>query len=80
MCFVGVGLGEVSTCNIMVREGQRLEKGDELGQFDFGGSIHCLIFRSGLPVSPNPQGEDDRPLVRSKVRVGKDILRVGCFP
>ncbi|KAI6034810.1 phosphatidylserine decarboxylase-like protein [Pisolithus marmoratus] len=48
MCFVGVGLGEVSTCNVVVKEGQVLKKGDELGAFHFGGSTHCLIFRPGL--------------------------------
>ncbi|KAI6153066.1 phosphatidylserine decarboxylase-like protein [Pisolithus tinctorius] len=42
MCFVAVGLGEVSTCEIMVKEGDRLKKGDELGSFHFGGSTHCL--------------------------------------
>ncbi|KAI6165563.1 Phophatidylserine decarboxylase-domain-containing protein [Pisolithus thermaeus] len=74
MCFVGVGLGEVSTCNIAVREGQVLEKGDELGAFHFGGSTHCLIFQPGLTVTPIDQDGND--LVGSKVRVGKDILTI----
>ncbi|KAI5989206.1 Phophatidylserine decarboxylase-domain-containing protein [Pisolithus orientalis] len=72
MCFVGVGLGEVSTCNVVVNEGQELKKGDELGQFHFGGSTHCLIFRPGVTVTPIDQ--DGQPLEGSKVRVGKDIL------
>ncbi|KAI6028951.1 Phophatidylserine decarboxylase-domain-containing protein [Pisolithus marmoratus] len=72
MCFVAVGLVEVSTCNIIVSEGQVVKKGDELGQFHFGGSTHCLIFRSGLTVTPIDQ--DGEELVGSKVRVGKDIL------
>ncbi|KAI6155706.1 phosphatidylserine decarboxylase [Pisolithus tinctorius] len=83
MCFVGVGLCEVSTCEITVREGQKLKKGDQLGMFHFGGSTHCLVFRGGLTVTPIPQpGKDDDgnaievPLVGSKVRVGKDILTV----
>ncbi|KAI6034813.1 phosphatidylserine decarboxylase-domain-containing protein [Pisolithus marmoratus] len=74
MCFVGVGLGEVSTCNVVVKEGQVLQKGDELGQFHFGGSTHCLIFRPGLTVTPIEQ--EGRPLEGSKVRVGIDILTV----
>lgn len=45
MCFVGVGLGEVSTTKIEVREGDRIKKGDEIGSFHFGGSTHLLIFR-----------------------------------
>ncbi|MFI3256314.1 MAG: phosphatidylserine decarboxylase family protein [Psittacicella sp.] len=45
MCFIAVGMAEVSSCEITVKEGQHLEKGDELGMFHFGGSTHCLIFR-----------------------------------
>lgn len=45
MCFVAVGMAEVSTCDIRVAEGQRVGKGEELGMFHFGGSTHCLVFR-----------------------------------
>jgi len=45
MCFMAVGMAEVSTCEITVQKGMRLTKGDELGMFHFGGSTHCLIFR-----------------------------------
>ncbi|KAI5995791.1 Phophatidylserine decarboxylase-domain-containing protein [Pisolithus orientalis] len=83
MCFVGVGLCEVSSCDITVKEGQVLKKGDQLGMFHFGGSTHCLIFGGGVTVTPIMQpGKDDDgndieiPLKESKVRVGKDILTV----
>ena len=52
VCFVGVGLAEVSTCNIVAQKGQRLKKGDELGQFHFGGSTHCLIFGPQVKLTP----------------------------
>ncbi|PCH42429.1 phosphatidylserine decarboxylase protein [Wolfiporia cocos MD-104 SS10] len=45
MCFVGVGMSEVSTCEVTVSVGQKVQKGDEIGMFHFGGSTHCLIFR-----------------------------------
>ena len=45
MCFIAVGMAEVSSCEIAVAEGQRIEKGTELGMFHFGGSTHCLVFR-----------------------------------
>ncbi len=45
MCFIAVGMAEVSSCDVTVQEGQHLEKGDELGMFHFGGSTHCLIFQ-----------------------------------
>lgn len=44
MCFMPVGMAEVSSCDIQVSEGQHVEKGDSLGTFHFGGSTHCLIF------------------------------------
>lgn len=44
MCFVAIGMAEVSTCQITVYEGQRVKKGDALGTFHFGGSTHCLVF------------------------------------
>jgi phosphatidylserine decarboxylase len=45
MCFVAIGMAEVSTCQITVYDGQKVKKGDELGMFHHGGSSHCLIFR-----------------------------------
>ncbi|NOX91702.1 MAG: phosphatidylserine decarboxylase family protein [Gammaproteobacteria bacterium] len=51
MCFVAVGMAEVSSCEITVAEGQHLDKGDELGMFHFGGSTHCLVFRPKVELS-----------------------------
>jgi phosphatidylserine decarboxylase len=49
MAFVPVGMVEVSSCIIGadIEPGRHLEKGDELGYFQFGGSTHCLVFRPG---------------------------------
>ncbi len=44
MCFIAVGMAEVSSSEITVQVGQKVNKGDELGMFHFGGSTHCLIF------------------------------------
>lgn len=70
MAFVGVGMAEVSTCEITVTEGQRINKGDEIGMFHFGGSTHCLLFRNGVEISgfPEPGMEENVP-VRSKLAV-----------
>ena len=70
MAFIGVGMAEVSTCEITVKEGQRVNKGDQIGMFHFGGSTHCLLFRKGVDVSgfPEPGMEDNVP-VRSKLAV-----------
>ncbi|KAI9462717.1 Phophatidylserine decarboxylase-domain-containing protein [Boletus coccyginus] len=60
MCFVGVGLGEVSTTKIEVEAGDRIKKGDEIGSFRFGGSTHLLVFRpeTKLTLLPGPEDED----------------------
>ncbi len=44
MCFIAIGMAEVSSCEITVKAGDKIEKGAELGMFHFGGSTHCLIF------------------------------------
>lgn len=70
MVFIGVGMDEVSTCEITVKEGQRVKKGDEIGMFHFGGSSHCLMFRKGVNVDGFPQlgGSTNMP-VRGQVCV-----------
>lgn len=63
MGFLAVGMAEVSTCEVIVKEGQRVAKGDELGMFHFGGSTHCLIFRPQTKI-----------LFASDYPVGADVL------
>ncbi|KAI2620978.1 Phophatidylserine decarboxylase-domain-containing protein [Hypomontagnella submonticulosa] len=72
MAFVGVGMDEVSTCEITVGVGQHVQKGEQLGMFHFGGSSHCLLFRAGVPVDgfPSPGRQENVP-VRSQVAVIK---------
>jgi phosphatidylserine decarboxylase len=48
MCLMPVGMAEVSSCKITVKEGQPVKKGDPVGYFQYGGSTHCLIFRPGV--------------------------------
>ncbi|MGB4074129.1 phosphatidylserine decarboxylase family protein [Pseudomonas sp.] len=47
VCIVAVGISEVSSISISVQVGYRVEKGDELGYFSYGGSSVCLIFQPG---------------------------------
>lgn len=44
VCFMPVGMSEVSSCDVTVKKGDKVKKGDSLGRFLFGGSTHCLIF------------------------------------
>jgi phosphatidylserine decarboxylase len=55
MAFMAVGMVEVSTCDITVKEGQHVEKGEQVGMFHFGGSTHCLLFRKGVDVHGFPE-------------------------
>lgn len=55
MAFVGIGMVEVSTCDITVKEGDHVKKGDQLGMFHYGGSTHCLLFREGVNVTGFPE-------------------------
>lgn len=72
MAFIGIGMDEVSTCDITVKEGQHVKKGDETGMFHFGGSSHCLIFRKGVDVQGFPEpGKDHNVPVRSELAVVK---------
>ncbi|KAK4154324.1 hypothetical protein C8A00DRAFT_42911 [Chaetomidium leptoderma] len=70
MAFIGIGMDEVSTCEITVKEGQHLKKGDELGMFHFGGSSHCLLFRNGVKVGGFPEvGRSENVPVRGRLAV-----------
>lgn len=66
MAFIGVGMDEVSTCEITVKEGQHIKKGEQTGMFHFGGSSHVLLFRKGVKVDGFPQpGKSENVPVRS---------------
>ena len=57
MCFVSIGMSEVSSNDITVNVGEHVNKGDQLGMFHFGGSTHCLIFRPGVNVEFDTRGQ-----------------------
>jgi len=50
MCFLPVGMSEISSCVIDpdITTGSHVTKGQELGYFQYGGSTYCLIFRPGV--------------------------------
>ena len=72
MAILFVGMGDVSSNEITVYEGQHVTKGDQLGMFHFGGSTYCLIFRPGVKLKFDLHGqipglESQNILVRSKI-------------
>ncbi|KAK4111516.1 hypothetical protein N656DRAFT_733262 [Canariomyces notabilis] len=70
MAFIGVGMDEVSSCEITVKEGQHVKKGEEIGMFHFGGSSYCLLFRKGVKVGGFPEvGRKENVPVRGRLAV-----------
>jgi phosphatidylserine decarboxylase len=71
VAVVLVGMVEVSSCVIAptVQPGYRIEKGEELGHFQFGGSTYCLVLRPGavteFALDWIPQPNDPSPAVRA---------------
>lgn len=57
MCFVAVGMAEVSSCQVTVQKNQTIKKGSPLGTFHFGGSTYCLIFRPGVEIDFDFHGQ-----------------------
>lgn len=71
--FIGIGMDEVSTCDITVKEGQKIKKGEQTGMFHFGGSTHCLIFQKGVELEGFPKaGTQANVPVRGKLAVLKN--------
>ncbi|HEX4742906.1 MAG TPA: phosphatidylserine decarboxylase, partial [Caulobacteraceae bacterium] len=70
MVVMPIGMGEISSCVIdgAIRPGARVEKGQELGYFQYGGSTLCCLFRPGaigafaLGAMPDPDNPHPPPL------------------
>lgn len=70
VAFVGIGMDEVSTCEVTVHEGQRVRKGDEIGMFHFGGSSFCLLFQQKVRLGGFPEiGRRTNVPVRGRLAV-----------
>ncbi len=72
-------MGEISSCDITVKVGQHVNKGDEIGMFHYGGSTHCLLFEKGVDVYgfPDTESPEYNFPVRSKLAVVKKKTVVG---
>ena len=75
MCFVAVGMGDVSNNEITFRVGENINKGDQLGMFHFGGSTHVLLFRPEVKLKFNLHGQK-AGLDSENIKVHDEILRL----
>ncbi|OKI36452.1 hypothetical protein A6A25_21725 [Saccharothrix sp. CB00851] len=60
VCVVPVGITEISSVTLEVREGDVVERGQEIGYFSYGGSSMCLVFerdRVEITVPYGKQGQ-----------------------
>jgi phosphatidylserine decarboxylase len=46
-----VGMAEVSSCVNVVEKGHHVNKGDEIGYFQFGGSTYCMLFQKDVVIT-----------------------------
>ncbi|ESK90051.1 phosphatidylserine decarboxylase [Moniliophthora roreri MCA 2997] len=70
MCLIAVGMAEVSTCKVTIKEGDQVRRGDQLGMFRFGGSSHTLIFQKGAGVRFRTYDDNDQEV---DVKVGMHL-------
>ncbi|MBL7852408.1 MAG: phosphatidylserine decarboxylase family protein [Cyclobacteriaceae bacterium] len=75
VCFMGVGMSEVSSCEALVHAGQYVEKGDTLGMFHFGGSTYCLVFGPDVKLDFDLHGQTPG-LHAGNIRVNEVLARV----
>ncbi|HEY4594020.1 MAG TPA: phosphatidylserine decarboxylase family protein [Thermoanaerobaculia bacterium] len=76
MCVMPIGMAEVSSCEITVKVGQHVDKGEQLGMFHFGGSTHCLVFRPGVNLEFDLYKQKPGPTAETNIRLNTAIARV----
>lgn len=75
VCVIPIGITEISSVTIEVKDGERVEKGGELGYFSYGGSGMCLVFQPGaidrftVPNRPSGSNPDDGPPIRVNAQI-----------
>jgi phosphatidylserine decarboxylase len=76
MCFIPIGMTEISTCQATVYEGQKVIRGDELGMFHFGGSSCAMVFNAGAAV----QVDSEFTVPGVHLRINKPIAVAAAPP
>ncbi|MGW4116252.1 phophatidylserine decarboxylase associated domain-containing protein [Actinosynnema sp. NPDC004786] len=79
LCFVAIGMAEVSSCVLSVGPGDAVAKGQGIGEFQYGGSSHCLVFKPGVKLDfvdavKNAEADRDKP---TKILVNALLATVG---
>lgn len=62
VCFIAIGMNEISSCEITVYSSQHVQKGQQLGMFHLGGSAYCLVFEPRVKLDfLDPSEADGNP-------------------
>lgn len=56
IAIIYVGMAEVSSCVSIVKIGEKVKKGQQLGYFMFGGSSHAIIFEKKPNIKFRKEG------------------------
>ena len=76
--YIAVGATMVGSVVLTAREGERKEKGDELGYFAFGGSTVLLLFRQGSVRFDEDLLYNTSKSMETLIRMGDSIGRVSA--
>ncbi len=79
VCVIPIGITEISSVTITAKVGARVDKGDELGFFSYGGSTLAVVFQPGaidhftVPNrAPDSNPDDGPPIqVRGQIAVAR---------
>jgi phosphatidylserine decarboxylase len=75
VCVIPIGITEISSVTIVVKSGDRVTKGKELGYFSYGGSSMALVFQPGaidyftVANRPSSVNADDGPPIRVNAQI-----------
>ncbi len=75
VCVIPIGITEISSISLDIKEGDYVEKGQEIGRFSYGGSSMCLVFQKDAikqftVVNPKKGvNSDDGPYVRVNAQI-----------
>jgi phosphatidylserine decarboxylase len=71
-----IGATYVGSCKSLVKIGDTLEKGADLGEFRHGGSSVVLMFREGVAQYDGDLKENSLLRIETFVKVGTQIARM----
>ncbi|AJK46713.1 phosphatidylserine decarboxylase family protein [Burkholderia plantarii] len=66
-----IGITEISSLTLVVKDGQHVKKGEELGYFNYGGSTLCVVFEKKVPLDFGSLAVGDTIKVNAKLATVK---------